>query len=103
MSRAKAPEKPLSAKQLKAEQIVRIVKMVHLSGTKGKNEKAICYSEERFHQVGAQYTKNTLQELVAAGVLVRDLHGTRRFKTISEKEKKQIIRYWHADFKGQEA
>lgn len=85
--------------QLRKSQITRLVKLVYLTGPKGKNETALCYSEKRFHDIAPEATRSILNELVTAGVLKRaDVRRkTRKYKTESEREKRQIIRYWYSE------
>jgi hypothetical protein len=87
----------LSQSELKTAQRKRLIGKIFNSGLKGKNERVLIYEEERYFELGEEFTRATLAELVKEGQIVRVNVGPKRFKTQAAKEKGQIMRYfWNA-------
>lgn len=82
---------------IRSEQQKRLMYKISMTRNKGKNERALIYEEFRYHQFGAEFTKVSLQELVVEGKLRYEVRGPKRFKTISDKEIKQTVRYYAID------
>lgn len=78
---------------IRGDQLTRLLMSIHRGGEKGKTETALIYFEERFHELGADFTLGTLKDLISTGMVKRTTDRTRGYKTISEKEKKEVVRY----------
>lgn len=78
---------------IRGDQLTRLLLSIHRGGKKGKTEPALLYFELRFHQLGEEFTLGTLEDLVTMGMVKRSTDRTRGYKTISEKEKKEVTRY----------
>lgn len=79
----------------RAEQKKRLTVKVFRSGDKGKNERTICYEEQRYFDLGAEFTQETLAELVDEGVLRVEKTGPKRFRSVPNRERYQMTRYWY--------
>jgi hypothetical protein len=77
---------------IRGEQKVRIVLMCQRN-PRGVRESQVIYLEERHHKLGKVFTCDTLEELVAEGYLSKTIEGPRRFKSVANKERRQIVRY----------
>lgn len=78
---------------IRSAQIHRVRLSLFKAGEKGLRETQIIYLEQRHHELGEEFTRETLLALVMTGTIERLTEGPKRFKTISDKEKKQVVRY----------
>jgi hypothetical protein len=80
---------------IRGEQKVRIVVMCQRK-PRGVRKTQIIYLEQRHHELGSAFTHETLEELVRDGYLTKSIEGPRKYKTVTTKEKNQIVRYRYA-------
>lgn len=80
---------------LKTDQIERILQMVERKGAQGVRETQILYLEARHHGFGTPFTRMTLNEMVGTGLIYRRDIGPKRFKTVSDREKNRVVKYYY--------
>lgn len=79
---------------IREEQVDRLLEQILNSGATGKLERFMIYSESRFRNLGEEFTMFSLNLLVESGLVKRVDERKRKYKSVTEREQLQNMRYF---------